>query len=78
MNNFTFGDLVIVDENLIGVIVKLWRGSFDGKRPAHYEVYVRSYNSIKQYEAKDMRRYMVRPKELDETELYYQSCCEED
>lgn len=71
---FTFGDIVIVDNNLIGVIVKCWGKSIMGK-PAHYEVYVRSYNSIKEYETKDIQRYMVRHKELDENELYYQSNC---
>ena len=76
MNNFTFGDIVIVEENLIGVIVKLWKGSFNGFKPSTYEVYVRSYNKIKEYKANEMRRYLVRHKELDETEIYYQDCCE--
>lgn len=69
---FTFADVVIVEENLIGVIVKSWQESTLGTRPAHHEVYVRNFNKIKEYEESEMRRYMVRHKELNEEELMYQ------
>lgn len=68
--NFTFGDIVIVEENLIGVVVKTWI-RYNPKRIIH-EVYVRDYNSIKEYEEKDMQRYMVRHKYLSEEEAEYQ------
>lgn len=69
---FTFGDIVIVEDNLIGVVVKSWEKSTMGTRPAHHEVYVRSFNGIREYNEDEMRRYMVRHKELDEDEMYYQ------
>lgn len=70
---YTFGDIVIVEGNLIGVVVKSWEKSFSGRTPVHHEVYVRSFNCIKEYTEDEMRRYMVRHKELDEDEMYYQN-----
>ena len=40
---FCFGDIVVVDDILIGVIVKCWNGTSGN----NYDVYVRSYNGIK-------------------------------
>lgn len=60
-----FGDIVIVEGNLIGVIVKSWNSG-------RHEVYVRSFNSIKEYPESELRRYLVRHKELDKTEMNYQ------
>lgn len=37
-----FGDVVVVEEDLIGVVVKSWTDKT-------HEVYVRSYNAIKTY-----------------------------
>lgn len=68
---FCFGDIVVVEGNLIGVVVKCWGKSFLGK-PRNYDVYVRSWNSIQNYDEKNIERYMVRHKELDEVELEYQ------
>lgn len=62
---FTFADTVVVEDDLIGVVVKSWEG---GK----YEVYVRSWKAIKEYAEEDMERYMVRHKELNRTEREYQ------
>lgn len=66
---FLFGDIVVVDENLIGVIVKTWESV---KKGFYYEVYVRYYNRIVEYDEKDIERYRVRHKLLDEDEMYYQ------
>lgn len=74
---YTFGDIVIVEENLIGVVVKSWKASLLGKTPLHHEVYVRNFNAIKEYKENQMRRYMVRHKELDDNEMFYQEQCEE-
>ena len=66
---YLFGDIVVVDNDLIGVVVKTW------ERPENhfvYEVYVRSYNIIEEYEQKKIERYRVRHKELNEEELEYQ------
>ena len=67
---FLFGDVVVVDVNLIGVVVKTWQrmeGSY------YYEVYVRNYNRITEYEEREIDRYRVRHKYLDEEELMWQN-----
>lgn len=66
---FCFGDIVIVEGNLIGVIVKSW---VRNNTEIIYEVYVRSYSEIKEYKEVDIQRYMVRHKELSDEELDYQ------
>lgn len=68
---FTFGDIVVVNEIEIGVVVKCWININD-KKEYKYEVYVRNYNYIKEYKEKDIQRYMVRHKELSEEEQRYQ------
>lgn len=73
MNNkakFLFGDIVVVDESSIGVIVKTWKRS-DGT--FYYEVYVRLANRIIEYEENDIERYRIRHKYLSEEELVYQT-----
>ena len=66
---FLFGDIVVVEDYLIGVIVKSWQSSMRGN---YYEVYVRNYNRIKEYDERDIERYKVRHKELNEEERFYQ------
>lgn len=66
-----FGDIVVVDEIQIGVVVKCWGRSLQGKPPS-YDVYVRSYNAIKNYPENEVERYMVRHKYLNEEEIEYQ------
>lgn len=66
---FCFGDIVVVEDYLIGVVVKSW---FNGKRGYEHEVYVRNYNAIKTYSEANIQRYMVRHKELNEEETEYQ------
>ena len=66
---YLFGDFVIVEENLVGIVLKTWQE----KTGYTYEVYVRSFNTIKDYEESEIERYKVRHKELDETELEYQN-----
>ena len=67
---FLFGDIVVVEGNLIGVIVKTWVNS---RNEYHYEVYVRNYNQIKEYSENKIQRYRVRHKELDDSEMVYQT-----
>ena len=67
---FLFGDIVVVEKCLIGVIVKSWQST---KRGNYYEVYVRNYNRIIEYNESDIERYKVRHKELNDEELYYQN-----
>lgn len=67
-----FGDIVVVDNDQIGVVVKQWARSSRGDEPK-VEVYVRSYNSIHEYPQSKVERYQVRHKELDDDELEYQA-----
>lgn len=68
--NYLFADMVVVDGDQIGVIVKTWLRS-DEK--VIHEVYVRSYRTIREYDEDDIERYRVRHKELDEEELEWQA-----
>ena len=67
---FLFGDIVVVEDYLIGVIVKSWQSTMRGN---YYEVYVRNYNGIREYDESKIERYKVRHKELNEEEMYYQN-----
>lgn len=69
---FCFGDIVVVEGDSIGVVVKCWCRSSKGKEPT-YEVYVRLANKIKTYSESEIQRYMVRHKYLNQEELEYQS-----
>ena len=69
---FCFGDIVVVEENLIGVIVKSWVTYSKGKNIHNYDVYVRMKNAIVNYQENDIERYMVRHKYLSEEEMEYQ------
>lgn len=66
---FCFGDIVVVEDTLIGVVVKDW---INMNGTANHDVYVREFNSIKNYQENEMERYMVRHKFLDEKEQEYQ------
>lgn len=70
--NYTFGDIVIVDDIEIGVIVKCWIHNTDVGKEFNYDVYVREYNGIKNYKENEIERYMVRHKYLSEEEQEYQ------
>ncbi len=69
---FTFGDIVVVEDNQIGVIVKCWIHPIPNGKEFYYEVYVRNYNSIREYKEEDIQRYMVRHKYLSEEEQEWQ------
>lgn len=45
---FNFGDLVVVDKNLLGVIVKCNKNTYD--------VYIKVFENIAEYEEKDIRK----------------------
>ena len=69
---YTFGDIVIVDGENIGVIVRSWitkiSGSDSKREKVNHEVYVRVYNSIKEYPESKIERYLVRHKYLSDEE----------
>ena len=69
---FCFGDIVVVEENLIGVVVKSWITYSKGKKIFNYDVYVRMKNEIKNYKEDEIERYMVRHKYLSDEEMEYQ------
>lgn len=69
---FCFGDIVVVEHDKIGVVVKSWV-TYSGNKVIHnYDVYVRIYNGIRNYKEDEIQRYMVRHKYLSEEEVEYQ------
>lgn len=79
---YTFGDIVVVDNNLIGVIVQCWitelKAKGSNREKINYEVYVREYNNIKEYPESKVKRYLVRHKYLSKKEKEYQYNAEND
>lgn len=73
---FLFGDIVVVDDIEIGVVVKSWSEErydlAEVVKSYNYDVYVRQYNLIRNYKEEDIQRYGVRHKYLNEEELGYQ------
>lgn len=63
---YQFSNVVVVEEDLIGVILKTWEGG-DGY---NYDIYVRSLNSINNYEESEIKHF-VYSKELSEEEKDY-------
>jgi len=51
MNHFQFGNVVVVDDDQIGVIVKSWDEGM-------HDVYVRSYNGVRSYPASDIKHFI--------------------
>ena len=70
-----FGDIVVVEDDQIGVVVKNWGRDNHGNEP-QAEVYVRSYNAIITYPISKVERYQVRHKYLEDEELEYQRIAE--
>lgn len=67
---FLFGDIVVIEEDLIGVVLKTWERAGKG---FCYDVYVRKFNAIKTYRESSIERYRVRHKYLSEEELAWQN-----
>jgi hypothetical protein len=67
---FLFGDIVVINNNQIGVVVKTWEEI--SLNTYKYEVYNRMTNNIEIYVEKDIERYRVRHKYLNEEEIEYQ------
>ena len=67
---YLFGDIVVIEGGNIGIVVKTWE-----RQPStyYYEVYVRVYNSIKEYDEDDIERYRVRHKYLSDEDREYQN-----
>lgn len=67
---FLFGDIVVINENQIGIVVKTWEKS--RLNTYEYEIYNRMNNCIETYLERDVERYRVRHKYLNEEEMGYQ------
>ena len=67
---FLFGDIVVINKNQIGVIIKTWDKL--SINIYEYEVYNRITNQIEAYLEKDIEKYRVRHKYLNEEEMEYQ------
>lgn len=67
---FLFGDFVVVNEDLIGIIVKTYCNIRNCKY--NYDVYVREFNRVENYPEDRIQRYAVRHKYLNSEELEYQ------
>lgn len=66
-----FGDIVVVEQDQIGVVVKSWAGDVPS-----VEVYVRNHRGIETYPVSQVERYQVRHKELSEEEVVWQTNAE--
>ena len=69
---YLFGDIVVVDADQIGVVVKTWEDTSNSPDNYTYDVYIRCYNMVKTYPESEVDRYRVRHKYLDEEELEWQ------
>ena len=67
---FLFGDIVVVEDEYIGVILHTWQ--VIGEKEPHYDVYVRSFRATVDYVESKIERYAVRHKYLNDEELKYQ------
>jgi len=54
----------VVDQDQIGVIVKSWANNT-------HDVYVRNYNSIREYKATDIRHYIYSKDLTTEQQSFY-------
>jgi len=64
---FQFGNIVVVDGNQVGVIVKSW----SGKNGYSHDVYVRGYNSIKTFYELDIQHYIYNKELCEEEREHY-------
>lgn len=67
---FLFGDIVVINENQIGIILKTWNKNMSGI--FEYDIYNRMTSQIEQFDENDIDRYRVRHKYLNEEEMEYQ------
>jgi len=64
MNKFQFSNVVVVEGDLIGVVVKSWSNG-------EHDVYVREYNSVISYKSYCMKHFIYSKKLSEEEEQYY-------
>jgi hypothetical protein len=64
MTRYQFGNVVVVEKTLIGLIVKSWADNT-------HDVYVREYNGVKQYKEDDIRHYVYSKSITEEEAEFY-------
>jgi len=64
---FLFGDIVVINKNQIGVVVKSWEHCLSNTYG--YEIYNRITSKIEIYAEDEIERYCVRHKYLNEEEM---------
>lgn len=69
--NFQFGNVVVVQDGLIGVIVKSWGKGLLNEGASH-EVYVRDFNSVKTYREDDIKHFIYSKELTDEEREFYE------
>lgn len=59
-SKFNFGSIVIVEDCLIGVVVKVWENLTGIHEPKgfNYDVYVRSWNTIVNYHENKIKHFI--------------------
>lgn len=62
LSKFLFGDMVVVADKFIGVVVDTF---INEKQEYFYKVYVRCSERIEEYGENEIERYRIRRKELD-------------
>lgn len=67
---FQFSNVVVVNRNNIGIILKTWQNPPRKKPGYHYEVYVRSENQILEFDENEIDHFVF-SKELSEDELNF-------
>lgn len=69
--SFQFSNVVVVDDDQIGVIVKSWGSGLKSVGRSH-DVYVRSYNGVKNYAEDDIRHFIYSKYLTDEEREFYE------
>lgn len=69
-SKYLFGDIVVYEKVFIAVVLDTW---YNDKNGFSYDIYIRSFNKIINVPEKEIKRYRVRHKELNDEELEYQN-----
>ena len=71
---FQFGNVVVVDDDQIGVIVKSWLTlkPWNGDAYNSYDIYVRSYNNINEYAESNIKHFVYSKHLAEDEHAYYE------
>lgn len=65
---FQFSNVVVVDTDQIGVILKTW----EGPSGFEYDIYVRSYKFVRSYNERDIKHYVYSKELFDQEKGFYE------